>query len=312
MKSFLHIVLKYQFNLLLLLSAFSVNAQQVKQLDVEAHAGGRGLYPGNSIPAFINAIKLGVNTLEMDCMISKDSLVFISHDPFMNATFMLTPSGQAMDKEKQEDYNLFEMPYDSIRQYQLGMKYDPEFPKQKRIKTYKPLLSEVIDSVETYVRKHHLKPVQYNIEIKSYRDAEHFNPDPETFSKLVMGVLKKHKMEDRVYIQSFDIRPLQYIHKHYPSYKLSFLISKNNTQTLQQNLDQLGFTPAVYSPEYPMVDASLMKGIRQNHMAIIPWTVDKEEDWRKLIHLGVDGIITNYPDQLIKFLSQKGEGETGN
>ena len=274
-------------------------------LDIEAHAGGRGTYPGNSIPAFIHALTLGVNTLEMDCVISQDSQVVVSHDPFMNATCMRTPSGQEIMPENQERYNLFAMPYDSIRRYELGMKYDPEFPQQKRIKTYKPLLAEVLDSVETYVRKHHLPPIHYNIEIKSYRDADHFNPDPAAFAELVVAVLEEHGVEDRGFVQSFDVRPLQYLHDHYPSLSLSFLISKNTQQTLSQNLDQLGFTPYVYSPEYPMVDAAMIKEAQRLAMKIIPRTVDQETDWHTLIELGVDGIITNYPEQLILYTTKR-------
>jgi len=281
-----------------------LHAQKAKNLDIEAHAGGKGLYPGNSIPAFINALKLGVNTLEMDCVISRDSLVVVSHDPFMNHIFMLTPTGNEILKNQEKAYNIFTMPYDSVRQYQLGVKFDPEFPQQKKIKTYKPLLAEVIDSVEIYIKKHHLKPVQYNIEVKSYDQANNYNPSPQVFVDLIVAVLKQSNMQKRVLIQSFDVRPLQYINSRYPQFKTSYLLSKNNTNTLKQNLDKLGFIPDVLSPEYPMVTPELVKAARKQKMAIIPWTVDNEADMRKLISLQVDGIITNYPDRLQNLLAQ--------
>jgi len=281
-----------------------LHAQNTKNMDIEAHAGGKGLYPGNSIPAFINALKLGVNTLEMDCVISQDSMVVVSHDPFMNHIFMLTPSGKDILKHQEKSYNIFTMPYDSIRQYQLGVKFDPEFPQQKRVKTYKPLLAEVIDSVETFIKNNHLKPVQYNIEVKSYDQANNFNPIPQVFVDLMVAVLKQSDIESRVLIQSFDVRPLQYFKSRYPQFKTSYLISKNNTNTLRQNLDKLGFIPDVLSPEYPMVTLELVKEVRKQKMAIIPWTVDHEADMRKLISLQVDGIITNYPDRLQKIVGQ--------
>ena len=286
------------------LITLSLHAQERKKIDIEAHAGGKGLYPGNSIPAFINALKMGVNTLEMDCVISQDSLVVVSHDPFMNHIFMLTPSGKNISKEQEKAFNIFTMPYDSVRQYQLGIKFDPEFPQQKKIKTYKPLLAEVIDSVETYIKKHHLKPVQYNIEVKSYDQANNFNPSPQVFVDLIVAVLKQSDIESRVLIESFDVRPLQYLKSRYPQFKTSYLLSKNNTNTLQQNLDKLGFIPNVLSPEYPMVTPELVKAVRNHKMAIIPWTVDNEAGMRKLISLQVDGIITNYPDRLQKIVGQ--------
>jgi glycerophosphoryl diester phosphodiesterase len=173
----------------LLFLNFCLYGQQQKPMDVEAHAGGKGLYPGNSIPAFINALKLGVTTLEMDCVISKDSMVVVSHDPFMNHVFMLSPTGKQISKQEEKTHNLFKMPYDSIRQYQLGAKFDPEFASQKLVKTYKPLLGEVIDSVESYIRRHNLKPVQYNIEIKSYHQAMEMNPEPQAFANLVLAII---------------------------------------------------------------------------------------------------------------------------
>jgi len=281
-----------------------LHAQKAKNIDIEAHAGGKGLYPGNSIPAFINALQLGVNTLEMDCVISQDSMVVVSHDPFMNQIFMLTPSGKDILKSREKAFNIFTMPYDSVRQYQLGVKFDPEFPQQKKVKTYKPLLAEVIDSVETYIKKHHLKPVQYNIEVKSYDQANNYNPSPQVFVDLIVAVLKQSNIQKRVLIQSFDVRPLQYLKSRYPQFKISYLLSKNNTNTLRQNLDKLGFIPDVLSPEYPMVTPELVKAARKQKMTIIPWTVDNEADMRKLISLQVDGIITNYPDRLQNLLAQ--------
>ncbi len=298
--------LKHKLTVLFLyLFLSSLYAQKGKNLDVEAHAGGKGLYPGNSIPAFINALKLGAHTLEMDCVISQDSQVVVSHDPFMNHVFMLTPSGKEIEKGQERDYNISKMPYDSIREYQLGLKFDPGFPQQKRLKTYKPLLAELIDSVETYADEHNIEPVNYNIEVKSYLDSLGYNPSPEIFVDLMVAVIKSHEIENRVLIQSFDVRPLHYLRKNYPEFKVSYLISKNNKNTLPQNLDKLGFIPDVLSPEYDMVTPELVKESRSLNMSIIPWTIDHEADLRRFIDLEVDGIITNYPDVLLNLLLEE-------
>jgi glycerophosphoryl diester phosphodiesterase len=187
----------------------------------------------------------------------------------------------------------------------LGVKFDPEFPQQQRVKTYKPLLSEVIDSVESYIRQHRLKPVRYNIEIKSYKPEGFFQPAVGVFVDLLVDVLKRKKIEKRVFIQSFDVRTLQYVKQHYPSLPLSYLLSKNMPYTLRQNLDRLGFTPQVLSPEHPLVTPELVEEARQLRMVIIPWTVDQELDQRRLLQLGVDGIITNYPDRLLHLSTEK-------
>ena len=292
-------MVRRKLTLVFLLAALSLRAQPPR-LDVQAHAGGKGRYPGNSIPAFTNALRLGVTTLEMDCVVSRDSLVVVSHDPFVNLAFMLTPSGGEIEKRETE-YRIFRMPYDSVRQYQLGLKFDPEFPAQKRTKTYLPLLSEVVDSVETFVGPRRTKPVNYNVEIKSYR-SDDFNPGPAVFADLVVAVLSQPRLKGRVLIQSFDVRPLQHIRQRYPQFRISYLISKNNPNTLSQNLDKLGFVPDVLSPEYDLVTPELVQEAKRLGVAIVPWTVDRESDLRKLITLRVDGIITNYPDRLLKLV----------
>ncbi|MBC7922250.1 MAG: glycerophosphodiester phosphodiesterase [Ferruginibacter sp.] len=296
--------MRRKLTLVFLLAALSLRAQPTQRLDVEAHAGGKGSYPGNSIPAFLNALQLGATTLEMDCVVSRDSLVVVSHDPFMHHGSVLTPSGGEIEKEKEAGYRLFNMPYDSIRQYQLGRKFDPEFPAQKRIKTYLPLLSEVVDSVEAFIRQHRTEPVNYNVEIKSYRPAD-FNPSPPVFADLVVAVLNQPRLARRVTIQSFDVRPLQHVRQRYPQFRISYLISKNNPNTLPQNLAKLGFVPEVLSPEHELVTPELVEEARRLGMAIIPWTVDNETDLRRLIDLRVDGIITNYPDRLLQLMSTK-------
>jgi glycerophosphoryl diester phosphodiesterase len=153
-------------NLLIIAVLLSGTAFSQHKLDVQAHRGGMALLPENTIPAMLNAIKLGVKTLELDVVISKDGKVVVSHDPYMWAAFMSRPDGTEITKEEEKGLSLFQMPYDSIRGYSSGIKPHPMFPGQQHLKTHKPLLSELIDSVGSYVKKNRLKPVYYNIETK--------------------------------------------------------------------------------------------------------------------------------------------------
>lgn len=270
--------------------------------DLQAHQGGCGLWPCNTVEAFINAVKLGVNTLELDCVISKDSMVVVSHDQFMNS-IMITPEGRPVPAAEQQHYNIFKMPYDSIRRYDAGSGNNPEFPGQQKIRTFKPLLSEVFDRVEEYIKNNGLQKVQYNIEIKSLKGDNVYHPTPDVFTDLVVKVIRDKKLEERVMIQSFDVRALQHLHTRYPQMRVSYLVS--NKSDLQKNLERLGFEPDVYSPEYKMLDPGSVKEIRKTRMKLIPWTVDKEEDINRIINMGVDGIITNYPDRVLSILGKR-------
>jgi glycerophosphoryl diester phosphodiesterase len=258
-------------------------------IDLQAHQGGCGRWPCNTLTAFMNAVKMGVNTLEMDCVISKDSMVLLSHDHFLDYSLPNT--------------NIFTLPYDSIRKFDVGTKPNPYFQQQQKVAAYKPLLSEVIDAVEQYVKKNNLKPVHYNIEIKSLRGDNVYHPAPDVFTDLVVKVIRDKHIEDKVMIQSFDVRALQYLHQHYPGLQVSYLVNSKNG--LQENIDRLGFVPHIYSPEYKAVTAELVQQVHQAGMALIPWTIDKQEDLQQIIGLGVDGVITNYPDLALKLIKAK-------
>jgi glycerophosphoryl diester phosphodiesterase len=278
-------------------TAIKVSAQQ--KLDVQGHRGGRGLMPENSIPAMIHAIDLGVKTLELDCVISQDGKVVVSHDTYMSSDFMLKPDGSEITKVEDKQLLLYKMPYDSIRRYDGGTKPHAQFPEQKKFKTYKPLLSELIDSVERYIKVKHLKPVYYNLEIKSSPDGDNTaHPVPGDFVKLVMDVINQKKIAKRVVIQSFDVRPLQVLHKNYPKQVLSYLIA--NKDSFADNVKKLGFTPQVISPYYTLIDSNFVTQAHEAKVQVLPWTVNDEAGMKKMEELKVDGIISDYPDRLVK------------
>ena len=255
--------------------------------------------PENSIPAMLHGVELGVRTLELDCVISADGKVVVSHDVFMSSDIMLKPDGSPIEKSEEKQYALYKMTYDSIRHFPEGVKPHPKFPGQAQVRTYKPLLADLIDSVEAYVAAHHLKPVYYNMETKSSPGGDDlFHPKPEQFVALVMAVVKSRGIGSRVTIQSFDPRTLQALHKTDPGQTTALLVE--NMDGFTKNIDRLGFTPSIYSPNYLLVNADLVKEAHAHSVAVLPWTVNQETDLKAMAALGVDGIISDYPDRLIK------------
>ncbi|UPK72166.1 glycerophosphodiester phosphodiesterase family protein [Chitinophaga filiformis] len=291
--------MKRTFLLQIAMIIVAAHACAQQKTDVQAHRGGRGLMPENTIPAMLHAVDLGVRTLELDCVISSDNKVVVSHDVYMSAAFIRKPDGTDITKEEEKQYALYTMTYDSIRKFDVGTKPYPQFPEQAKMKVYKPLLADLIDSVEAYVKKHHLKPVYYNIETKCSPDGDDkYHPKPDVFARMVMDVIKKKKIADRVTIQSFDVRTLQVIHKTDPKQTLALLIM--NKETFAANLEKLGFTPAVYSPYYLLVTPELVKEAHDKKVQVLPWTVNEVSDMEKMMSLQVDGIISDYPDRLVK------------
>jgi glycerophosphoryl diester phosphodiesterase len=289
--------MKYILSLLLTSSCFlQANAQQV--FDTEAHRGGRGLMPENSIPAMLNGLKLGVRTLELDTHITGDGKVVVSHDGVMTAAIMQKPDGTNLTKAEEKEYVLYKMKYDEIRQFIEGVKPYPAFPQQQKVKTYKPLLADLIDSVETYVKAHQLKPVYYNIETKSKPSDDNIqNPVPAEFVKLLMEVITQKHITDRVIIQSFDPRTLQVLHQQMPQIKTAYLISLGDYDNA---IKQLGFTPTIISPEQKIVTADMVTAAHKNNVLVIPWTVNDETVMKTLADMKVDGLISDYPDKLVQ------------
>ncbi|RXK83058.1 glycerophosphodiester phosphodiesterase family protein [Filimonas effusa] len=277
------------------------------KFDIQAHQGGCGLYPCNTVPAFINAVKLGVATLELDCVISKDRKVVVSHDQFMNFAIR-TPEGKdIITRDNQRGFNIYTMSYDSVRRYDAGSRPNPEFAQQKKMAAYKPLLSEVFDSVENYVAAKKLSPVKYNIEIKSLAGDNVFHPEPEVFTDLVVKEIENKHLSDRVLIQSFDVRALQYLHRKYPELALSYLVG--NAASVEDNIKRLGFVPDVYSPEFKLVTAETVQRIAALNSCLIPWTVDGDGDIQRIMGLGVDGIISNYPNRVLSAVQRSKTGK---
>ena len=271
----------------------------VSGVQVQGHRGDRGNFPENSIPGFISALKKGVDVLELDVVISKDYQVVVSHEPYMSSLFTSTSYGDSIKKGDERSYNLYEMTYDSIRQFDVGSRGNRLFPDQKKMKTYKPLLSEVIDSVETYIATHGLAHVKYNIELKSV-EAEYgkYQPQPEEFVDLVMKVIREKGIEKKINIQSFDPGILNLMHLKYPNIEIAYLVSGGG---IDQNLTLLDFTPEIYSPNFRLVkNEHFVDSIRSLNMELIPWTINEIEDIKKMIDLKVDGIITDYPERVLE------------
>lgn len=261
----------------------------------QGHRGCRGLMPENTIAAMKKALDLGVQVLELDVVVSKDKQVLVSHDPYFSADISLKPSGDNITREEEKKLPLYSLLYSEIKKYDVGSKHNPAFPRQQNFPAYKPLLSELIDSVDLYAKEKGMPLPGFNIEIKSTPQTDDtYHPQSQEFADLVMRVCKSRNILSRMDIQSFDVRPLQLLHQQYPGVKLAYLTA--NTKTAGENFSDLGFTPDWYSPYYKTVTSEVIKFCHEKGVRVVPWTVNTKEEINTLIGLGADAIITDYPD----------------
>ncbi len=261
------------------------------------HRGTRGLMPENTIPAMIKGIEVGANTIEFDVHITKDGQVLVYHDASFTPAYTTKPDGSDITTAERKQYTFYQMNYPDIRQFIIGEKPYPAYPEQQRMRSYAPLLSDLIDSVEAYTTAHHLPPVYYLLEVKSSAKTDGTEqPEPESYMRTLMAVKQLAPLGKRLFIQSFDMRPLQVLHRTHPDIKLGFL-TDDKKGTFEEHLAQLGFTPFFYNPQYQLVTPELVSKCHTKHIQIVPWTVQDPAEMQALKAKGVDGIITDYPNR---------------
>jgi glycerophosphoryl diester phosphodiesterase len=265
--------------------------------DKQGHRGCRGLMPENTIPAMIKALDLGVTTLEMDIAITKDKKPVLSHDQWFAQEITTKPDGDYMGEREERKFVIYWMTYEQVKTFDVGMKPHPRFPQQQKMKVVKPLLADVIDSAEKHASATGRPLPYYNIETKTNPEFDGvFHPKPEEFVDLLMSVIYAKGIKERTIIQSFDFRTLQYLHQKYPQAKTAMLIEDFDKRTIDDQLKDLGFVPTIYSPAYSLINEKLVKHCHQQGIKLIPWTVNDKPTIEKLKAMGVDGIITDYPN----------------
>lgn len=265
--------------------------------DWQAHRGGRGLFPENTIPGFLGMSKYPVRTLELDVVISKDGIPVVSHEPWMSAEICLDTLGERMEASQGENLKILEMDYSEIRQYDCGSKRHDLFPRQQPGTVQKPTLQAVLRAVTTYYQKQGKTIPAFNIEIKSRPEWDGtLTPPPSEFVNRVLQVLQgvDNQQRLRICIQSFDVRSLEEVRRQSPQTAVALLV--NNKQSVSENLERLSFPPDIYSPRYDLLSAADVTSLHEKGIQVIPWTVNQLPDMVRMINMGVDGLITDYPD----------------
>jgi glycerophosphoryl diester phosphodiesterase len=277
---------------------YESNSQDMDKIDWQGHRGARGLLPENTTPSFLKALEFPkIRTLEMDIAITKDRVVILSHEPWMSHQICIRMDGLPVTKEEEEELYIYQMTYEEVRMFDCGSRGNDQFPEQAPVKVYKPTLAEVVEAVENYcIRTSRAQPF-YNIEIKTRPEWDDIRtPDVQTFSTLLIQELERLNILQKTCIQSFDPRALNAVHTIDSSLTTALLV--DNIEGVEGNLEKINFTPDVYSPHYKLVNSGVVREVHDKGLLLIPWTVNDEEDMKDLVDLGVDGIITDYPDRI--------------
>ncbi|WP_247466313.1 glycerophosphodiester phosphodiesterase [Bradyrhizobium sp. 137] len=293
--------------------------------DLEAHRGGRALLPENTLPAFANALSIGVDTLELDVGVTADGEVVVSHERRLNPDLTRGPDGAYITPPGMP---FVKLRLDEVRTYDVGRirpdsAYAKQFPDQRAIPgTHIPTLSELF----ALVRKSGNMRVRFNIETKIDPNHPDETLDPQAFVTRLLSLIEAEQFSERVMIQSFDWRTLLLVQQQAPKIPTVYLtLQRGSGQTV--TLDKAtnwtaGFSPAdhggslprtikaaggaVWSPYFGDVTGALISEARGLGLRVVVWTVNKPDDMARMIELGVDGIISDRPDLLRQIAGEKG------
>lgn len=256
-------------------------------MDIQGHRGARGHLPENTLPAFELAVKLGVDTLELDVGVTRDGVVVVHHDRRLNPDVARAADGQWVSAPAPTIFSLTfaELQKFDVGRLRPGSEYAARFPHQKPLDgTRIPRLSEVLKFDK-----------RFNIETKIDPRAPDETLPPEALARALVAEIRKAGVEKRTSIQSFDFRTLKVVEREAPGIATVYL-------TMGKDSDPAALKAAGarhWSPDFRDLDPVKVKAAREAGLKIIPWTVNEPGDIERVIGLGVDGIISDYPDRVI-------------
>lgn len=297
------------------------------EFDLQGHRGSRGLLPENTLPAFAHALSIGVTTLELDTGVTRDGRVVVAHNQRLEPAITRDDNGKWLTGEPPA---INALNFSELSKFDVG-RIDPQSRLAKRFGTQKPVDGTRIpslDQVFDLVRKSGNETVKFNIETKINPFKAELSASPDQFARSLVDVIKRNGFEDRTAVQSFDWRTLQVVQRIAPEMPTVYLTAQ---QDWLDNVGKQGEGPSpwtagfdigahggsvprlikaaggsVWSPFFRDIDKAEVTEAQKLGLQVVVWTVNDELDMKALIEMGVDGIITDYPDRLRAVMQEMG------
>lgn len=281
-------------------------------MDVQGHRGARGLLPENSLPAFAKAQQLGVSTLEMDIKVTADGVLVITHDSRLNPDIVRDATGEWVSDPAPA---VIDLTMDQLSSYDVGRlkpgtDYAARFPSQQPVDgTSMPALTALFDQVAATGDSR----LKFSIETKLEPEAPELSPTPEEFTRLLVDEVEARGWANRVMIQSFDWRTLLEAERIAPGIPRVALTEADLTLldgpwTAGLRLADFGGSVPrlvrasgadVWSPNHRMLSPEWLEEAHRLGLKVVPWTLSEPGDIVRMVAMGVDGIISDYPDRAI-------------
>ena len=262
-------------------------AQSGAQIDIQGHRGARGLMPENSLPAFTEALRLRVPTLELDLQVTRDRELVVYHDPRLNAKLCVRDDGRQLPSVAIET-----LLYDELADVDCGRAVNPRFPEQQIVPgTRIPRLDDVLR-----LARNADYPVRLSIEMKWPKRNDGLTVDE--FARRLMALVHRYGLGKRTIVQSFHAPALRAVNKIDPSVARAILVRRPEDYAHAVKESRA----TILSPRYDGLRKADVERFQGSRIPVIPWTVNGIADMCRLIAWGVNGLITDYPDRALELL----------
>jgi glycerophosphoryl diester phosphodiesterase len=303
-------------------------ASPAAAFDLQGHRGARGLAPENTLPAFATALGLGVSTLEFDVGISADGAVVVAHDRRLNPDITKDADGNWLASPGPF---LRSLPLAALQRFDVGgLKPGTDYARQFATQTPQPgTKMPTLGEVAALAARANADHVRFNIETKISPLAADETAAPDAFAQILIDEIRRLGLGSRATIQSFDWRTLAHTASVAPEIARVYLtferpdgsgsdtVGKGRGVSPWTGLDAAAHgnsTPRlvaaaggkIWSPFFRNLSAEAMAEAKTLGLTVIPWTVNAAADMDAMLALGVDGIITDYPDRLRTQLAARG------
>ena len=296
-------------------------------LEVQGHRGARGLWPENTLAAFAGALRLGVSAVELDCGVTRDGVVVVTHDPELNPDLTRDAGGHFLTATGPR---IFDLSFGELQSYDVGRlkpgsAYAARFPEQQCVDGERiPRLADVL----TLVRTHGFGRVRVAIEVKTFPEQPQLTATPEVFAAAIRQDVEASGTLALVSIMAFDWRVLAAVQRLMPQAATVALteeqagddtvrIGSSRPSPWLGGLDPARFGNSVvrlvkatgagtWGPDYQDLDAQRIGEAHQLGLRVVPWTVNATADMERLLELGVDGMTSDRPDVLRELLQGRG------
>jgi glycerophosphoryl diester phosphodiesterase len=294
-----------------------------RSIDLQGHRGARGLKPENTLPGFEVALDLGVSSIETDVHLTADGVPVLIHDPALPDGAPI--AGLTLTQLRGRRVNHNPDPQRFAQQDASVTPLAKLFAEHHEIDPYAPpAVTDLFAFTVAYAgalglqagksdpQRSRASEVRFDLELKRVP----FHPEyiGDSFQASAAGRLETALLDtiraagmlDRVRVRSFDHRCVRLLRQIEPRLSAGVLISGTAPVDPAALVRQADATR--YCPDHEFLDEVQVQQCHAAGLLVVPWTVNQEADWQRLLAWGVDGLTTDYPDRLAQWLRQRGMG----